>query len=216
MKQRFTIPDLAQKIEEETNGVIRKSDWYSVPCVVPLFELAVALDHMERAEFTIHPHCGAATYIFVKDDTIIPISHFIDIDGFLEDARRIAEQVKSSKFAKVKGVAKSLKLLKYIDEKKAPEGMKIKEILKEFLGKRDRDSLSKFHWKSLYLGAMHFQDSYNYDIERVMRCGIHYATPDGRIIPFCAYNGGPTYREEVEKRFSVPLKEWRKKYGESE
>ena len=213
-RQRFTIPDLAKKIEEETNGIISRNDWYSVPCVVPLFELAMALDHVERAEFTIHPHCGAATYIFVKDDEIIPITRFIDVDGFLEDARRIAEEIKDSKFAKVKGVAKSLKLLKYIDERKAPEGMKIKEIMREFLGKRDRGTLAKFHWKSLYLGAMHFQDSYNYDIERVMRCGIHYATPDGRIIPFCAYNGGPTYREEVERRFSVPLEEWRKKHGE--
>ena len=42
-------------------------------------------------------------------------------------------------------------------------------------------------------------DRYNYDIERVKRCCIHYTTPDGRLIPFCAYNGGPTFREQVEK-----------------
>jgi hypothetical protein len=37
--------------------------------------------------------------------------------------------------------------------------------------------------------------------------------PDGRIIPFCAYNGGPTYREQVEKKFSVPIEEWRRTRG---
>jgi len=42
---------------------------------------------------------------------------------------------------------------------------------------------------------------------------IHYTTPDGKIIPFCAYNSGPVYRTEVEKKFSVPLAEWRKKHG---
>jgi len=44
------------------------------------------------------------------------------------------------------------------------------------------------------------------DLERVQRCGIHYATPDGRVIPFCSYNS--LHREEVERRFSVPLEGW--------
>ena len=105
----------------------------------------------------------------------------------------------------ITGMARS----EHIDEKKMPEGLKIKDIIREVILNRDQASLSGFHWKSLYIGAMHFQDSYNYDIERVKRCAIHYATPDGRIIPFCAYNAGPTYRVEVEKRFSVPLEEWR-------
>jgi len=52
---------------------------------------------------------------------------------------------------------------------------------------------------------MHFMDSYNYDVERVKRCVIHYAAPNGRIYPFCAYNSGPVYRERIEKEFSVPL-----------
>jgi len=214
-KQRFTIPDLADRMEKATDGVISKKDWYPVPCVLPLFELAMALDNRPRAEFTIHPHCGAATYVFVRGKEIIPITQFIDVEGFLEEAKEIAEEVKGSKFAKIKGMAKAMRLLKYIDDKSMPEGMKIKEVIKEILGKRDKSSLSKFHWQSLYIGAMHFQDLYNYDIQRVMRCGIHYVTPDGRIIPFCAYNTGATYREEVEKRFSVPLEEWRKKHGES-
>jgi hypothetical protein len=61
---------------------------------------------------------------------------------------------------------------------------------------------------------MHFQDSYNYDIERVRRCGVHYVTPDLRIIPFCAYNSGPEYRKEVEAKFSIPLAEWKERNKE--
>jgi hypothetical protein len=52
---------------------------------------------------------------------------------------------------------------------------------------------------------MHFMDSYNYDIERVKRCVIHYAAPNGLIYPFCAYNSGPVYRERIEKEFSIPF-----------
>ena len=50
------------------------------------------------------------------------------------------------------------------------------------------------------LAGMHFMDSYNYDVERVKRCVIHYAAPNGLIYPFCAYNSGPVYRERIEKR----------------
>jgi uncharacterized radical SAM superfamily Fe-S cluster-containing enzyme len=43
--------------------------------------------------------------------------------------------------------------------------------------------------------------SINYNIERVKRCIIHYAAPNGMIYPFCTYNSGPTYRNIVEERY---------------
>ena len=70
-------------------------------------------------------------------------------------------------------------------------------------------TLAKFSWKMMFIGGMHFQDSYNYDLGRVSHCGIHYATPDMRVIPFCAYNSGPEYRKEIESKFSVPLEEYK-------
>jgi hypothetical protein len=45
---------------------------------------------------------------------------------------------------------------------------------------------------------MHFMDAYNYDLERVSRCGVHYSAPNGRIYPFCTYNSGPMHRHRVE------------------
>jgi uncharacterized radical SAM superfamily Fe-S cluster-containing enzyme len=60
---------------------------------------------------------------------------------------------------------------------------------------------------------MHFMDAYNYDVERVKRCAIHYAVPGGLIIPFCAYNSGPNYRDAIEKKYSIPLEEWERTKG---
>jgi uncharacterized radical SAM superfamily Fe-S cluster-containing enzyme len=54
----------------------------------------------------------------------------------------------------------------------------------------------------MLIGAMHFMDPYNFDLARVQSCGIHYAKPDGRVIPFCTYN--MLYRQEIEKRFARP------------
>ena len=64
------------------------------------------------------------------------------------------------------------------------------------------------------LGMMHFQDLYNYDIERTKRCVIHYAQPDGSIIPFCAFNVIPEwYRDKAQKKFSISIPEWEEKTG---
>jgi hypothetical protein len=73
----------------------------------------------------------------------------------------------------------------------------------DFLGGGTVESLVAFHSRVLMIGCMHFMDPYNFDCERVSRCAIHYATPDGRIIPFCSYN--TIHRKEVEKKFSIPL-----------
>ena len=57
-------------------------------------------------------------------------------------------------------------------------------------------------------------DLWNYDIERVKKCCIHYAQPDGRIVPFCAFNVIPQwYRDEIQEKYSLPLDEWEKKTG---
>lgn len=65
-------------------------------------------------------------------------------------------------------------------------------------------SLRKFHRNTLFIGIMHFMDPYNFDVERVKRCGIHYITPSLKIIPFCSYN--IFYREKIEKLFAQPFK----------
>jgi len=53
-------------------------------------------------------------------------------------------------------------------------------------------------------------DPYNFDLERVQQCVIHYAIPDGRIVPFCTMNS--IHRPEIERHFGVPLKEWKSKH----
>ena len=38
------------------------------------------------------------------------------------------------------------------------------------------------------ISGMAFQDAWNLDLDRLRDCCIHTVSPDGRIIPFCAYN----------------------------
>jgi hypothetical protein len=61
---------------------------------------------------------------------------------------------------------------------------------------------------------MHFQDLYNYDLERVKKCIIHYGTPDGKIVPFCTYNVlSYLYRDRIHSEFGIPAKQWEKMTG---
>jgi uncharacterized radical SAM superfamily Fe-S cluster-containing enzyme len=77
----------------------------------------------------------------------------------------------------------------------------------------EKEATAEISWGLIMVGGMHFQDLYNYDIERVKRCVIHNVVPDGRIIPFCAFNTGPEFREEVEKKFSITFEEYRERHG---
>ncbi|MHA1822022.1 MAG: radical SAM protein [Promethearchaeota archaeon] len=60
--------------------------------------------------------------------------------------------------------------------------------------------------KNLMISSMHFQDPYNFDIERVQRCLVHYGVidPDDptkvREIPFCSMN--TIHRADIEKRLA--------------
>jgi hypothetical protein len=50
-----------------------------------------------------------------------------------------------------------------------------------------------------------FQDPYTLNVRQLMKCCVEEITPDGRLIPFCAYNSAG-YREEVRAAMSgVPV-----------
>lgn len=203
-KGRITIPDFIHLLEEQTNGEIPKESFYPVPFVLPISYFVEAWKKVPQIEFTVHPHCGAATYVFVQNGRFIPITEFIDVEAFIEFTRNAAEEMNRSKIGKLKAIAGLIAALrKCIDKERAPEGIDSLTLLANILGIGSRESLADFHRKTLFIGVMHFQDPYNFDLERVKRCGIHYATPDLRIIPFCSYNA--SHRPLVEQAFATPI-----------
>jgi uncharacterized radical SAM superfamily Fe-S cluster-containing enzyme len=223
-QQRFTLSDLVDRLME--TGHFEKEDFFPVPSVTPISELTSIIQKTPKVAFTSSPHCGLATYVFVSKNDIIPITRFMDIPQFLMDTQDTVDDLTkdtagarlkrgtASVFAKSDAIKRSVmkkRVKKYFREKYAPEGMNqdnVADLIANIFTGGNKEALADFAWNTLYIGGMHFQDCYNYDIERVKRCVIHYPVPDGRIIPFCAYNGGPFYREAVESKYSMPIKEW--------
>uniref|UniRef100_A0A7C3RAL2 Radical SAM protein n=1 Tax=Archaeoglobus fulgidus TaxID=2234 RepID=A0A7C3RAL2_ARCFL len=211
---RITIPDCIKAIEEQTGGEISRDDFYPVPSVVPISRFVEALTGQPQYELATHFACGMATYIFKEDGKLIPITRFIDVEGLFEFLTEKAEEIVKSRMKTIRAIKDILDLRKFVDTSKAPKGFNIARILYEVLVKHDYSTLGEFHLRSLFIGMMHFQDLYNYDIARVERCEIHYASPDGRIIPFCTFNVIPErYRDAIHEKYGVPIEEWERRTG---
>ncbi|MCD6452334.1 MAG: radical SAM protein [Acidobacteria bacterium] len=220
-KQRYTLTDLAWDIERQTNGILRaREDWYPISFVAPFSRFYSAVRGYPVATLTCHPHCSLATYLIInrKDPSkFVPITRVIDVEGLLTEMDKLAEKTETSRFKSFAKIKAFNNLRKHFRSENAPEGLTFTKLLESINGLMDKE-LRKgggTEWIAFLVGGMHFMDLYNYDVERVKRCIIHYATPDGSIYPFCTYNGGPTFREKVEKKFSIPLEEWKKKMGKS-
>jgi len=140
---------------------------------------------------------------------MIPITDFFDVDGFFELCAKTAMKIKDRKLSKWAKFKFLWHLKSLVDSKRQPQDLSIRQLLWQIFHNGNYHGLRAFHHNALFIGIMHFQDLYNYDIERVERCNIHYAMPDGTIVPFCAFNVIPNhYRDKIQDEFSIPPKEW--------
>jgi len=209
---RITLTDVAKDVGEQT-GFTSMDDWYPVPVVAEISNYASIILGQNKVTFTAHPHCGLATYLFMNEDgTVVPFPEFINVDKFVAGLTEIAGKAEHTSFKKLTALKVRKLLLNCLKEEHMPNGVSKNDFVNmivSVMSNKSKETLAKFSWKMMYVGAMHFQDSFNYDVERVRRCAIHYVTPDCKVIPFCAYNSGVDLRVETEKKFSVPLEQWK-------
>lgn len=218
-KYRITIPEVIKLIEEQTDGEIPVDAWYPVPITIPLSRFIIAFTGKHKLLMNVHPACGMATYVYVDKRGgkvhFIPISEFIDIDGFFNYLSEKADEIESGANKYIVGLKVIYNILtKFIKRKTLPDGTSLRRILLNIFLRHNYEALAVFHYKFLFLGMMHFMDLYNYDIERVKHCAIHYVTPDKRVIPFCAFNVIPdVYRDAIQRKYGIDLEEWVKMKG---
>lgn len=211
-KQRITIPGAIKLIEAQTGGVIAKEDWFSVPYVGGINKFIEALSGEYKYDLSVHFACGAGNYVFLdKDNKIIPLTRFVDASGLLEHLQDTVDEMqgKSKLERRIIAMRALLQMNKFVDKEKQPKTVNFTKLFMNVLLKHDFTSVGMFQMKSLFLGMMHFQDEYTYDIKRVEKCDIHYSMPDGRVLPFCTFNVFPeVYRDKVQRQYAIPSKEW--------
>jgi len=198
-EMRITISDFLRLAEEQTNGEIRASDFYPVPVVVPVAKAVGSLKGRRYSEFTAHQHCGAATFVLVENGRITPITKFANVDKFMNSMKKAHEL--ASKGKKTQARIQVMTAMRHVSF-----GV-LRDLMTAVLTSGTYEALGKMMRKMIMISSMHFMDPYNFDLQRVQRCCIHYAVPDGRIIPFCTMNS--IHRAGIEQKFSTPISEWK-------
>jgi hypothetical protein len=143
-----------------------------------------------------------ATYVFIEDGEMVPITRYGNVEKFIGLMNKVYQE--ASKGHKTRAKMRLLSALRH-----TKFGL-LRKYLWPILKTGSYESLGELHRKMLLISSMHFMDPYNFDLERVQRCVIHYAVPDGRIIPFCTMNS--IHRAKIEEELSIPLNEWRREH----
>jgi uncharacterized radical SAM superfamily Fe-S cluster-containing enzyme len=210
--KRFTQSDLAHCVADQTGLTDKYHDWFPLSCTSPFSKLLSGLQNYNRPNLTSHPHCAMGTYLYVHPETkaAVPITRFFDMPAMLREIDTLARGAQGAKIKLFSKINAWQKLRKHYRSQFAPPGLTFERFLQTLQGMTDHSygrgkGDGTFTYKTLLVAGMHFMDGYNYDIERVKRCVIHYSAPNGMVYPFCTYNSGPCFRDRIEREFSVPF-----------
>lgn len=202
---RYTLSDLARAFSEQTGLTDPREDWFPLSSAVPLVRYAGALTGTSLVNHTCHPHCGLMTLLFVDQDRrAVPITRFLDLYRLLGEIGALAASTRQTRIKVLSRARALLALKRHFHADRAPAGLSFLRFLRTLDGVAEKKytwdpGYTGYTYKTFYIAGMHFMDAYNYDLERVSRCGVHYAAPDGKSYPFCSYNSGPTFRNRVER-----------------
>ncbi|MDP6542352.1 MAG: radical SAM protein [Phycisphaerae bacterium] len=209
-QMRYTLGDLAHDIARATD-TDPLADMYPLSIVVPLSQMLEALTGQPKIRSSSHPDCAYGTYFLVSPEgKAYPFPRVINVEGMFTDMNRIAARInrrggRVTWFDRIRvlGMFK-----RHFRSEAAPSGLTVKRLIRSLRGMVDkkigRGESAKLNYKTLLCAGMHFQDRYNFDVERAKRCVILYSTPAG-VFPFCTYNCGPEYRRIVEAGHAVAI-----------
>ncbi|NVM02383.1 MAG: radical SAM protein [Candidatus Helarchaeota archaeon] len=223
-EMRITSSHLAKQILDYTGG--KYGMVYPLPTISEFAKIIAWMSNEEPVEFTCSADCGFANFLFVDPNTkkLKGLEDLINSKKFLEVCHKWYERVEREKKWEREGKSRSIfdqirkqitkfrifgEIGQYIRPPKLLDMEDISHwthIVRNFW-----DVLVNTSWDSsanwliggnvLLVGLMHFQDLYNFDLERISRCLVHYgyidpATNQVRQIPFCAMNA--VHRERIE------------------
>jgi uncharacterized radical SAM superfamily Fe-S cluster-containing enzyme len=196
----------AEQVEYQTGGEIKTSDLF--PLSVMSSPIKIMRKFMKKPWplFSCSPHCGIVNWMYVsKSGEIIPINHFVNFDKFFGGVLKTAQNVESKSTLSLLAMLfmasmRSLNML--LVTKEVGIFTLIKSILKMHISP-SYQSLGPIRRRIFLLGCMAFMDRYNFDVNRVKRCVIHYVTPDLKITPFCAHNNIHRIRTEEKYAFKA-------------
>jgi uncharacterized radical SAM superfamily Fe-S cluster-containing enzyme len=169
----MSIPEFLENLESQTDGLLKKQNFINVPCP--------------------HPICSMCTYICKKDDDVLTLTEFMDVEDYMEEMvnRTLPDR---KLIPEIYGALDSLfSMSATMGTEKTEDALcvgcgiampKIKEMV-------DNITMISVH---------HFMDQHNFDMKRAKKCCVTEILPDGNMIPFCVYNN--LRRKDLKSKFS--------------
>jgi uncharacterized radical SAM superfamily Fe-S cluster-containing enzyme len=177
---RLTNSDVIDALCAQRPDWFRASDFFPVPCCFPT--------------------CRSITYAITDGADVVPVTRMLDPADHLDyvsnrvlpDPRVRAALETLWSASAFPGTATTLESLNALAECEAC-GIDLPSGLPDLAG------------KAFMIVFQDFQDPYTLNVKQLMKCCVEQITPDGRLIPFCAYNS-VGYREQVRAQMSgVPV-----------
>ena len=225
--KRYTLSHLAHDMKRQTGVTEPLRDWFplsassAVSSVTDLMKGSGA--DWGSLSCGCHPDCGVGMGFMVSKTTKewAPLSSFVNVERFLQDAREIADAARGRRLT---ALQTALSLLRNYSPMLAPRGFRLLDLVHKFdkqsggqlggrLGARDNENRKGDEWLLMFVAGMWFQDLWTYDFRRTEMCIIPYATQMGEI-SFCAYNTGVGWRQIVENMYqNATVAEWYREHG---
>jgi uncharacterized radical SAM superfamily Fe-S cluster-containing enzyme len=169
--RRVTIPDLLRAVEEQTRGTFLTSDFVPVPCCFPT--------------------CNSVTYAYVDGDMILPLTRVLNVDEYLDYiANRIIVDLNAEVKAALEGLWSSSVAL--------GSDATVNRFARSCAacGLADGLDVGQLARRMFMVMFQDFMDPWTFNQKNVMKCCKEFLLPDGKQIPFCAYNN-IGYREQA-------------------
>lgn len=176
--QRVTIPDVIHGIVDQSKGRFVMEDFVPVPCCFPT--------------------CQVNSYVFVDGDKTVPLPRLLEIDQYLD-------YITNRALPKAPNAADVQKALEGLWSASAVAGTEKTATQFECACGPGLDlPYSMNHLKDhiFQIAIKDFMDAYTFNVKQVMKCCVGILVPDGRAIPFCAYNS-VGYREEIREQLTL-------------
>jgi len=169
--QRETLADVINGIAEQTNGLFLASDFIPVPCC--------------------HPTCRAATYAYVEGNKVTPIPRVVEVDTYLDYiTNRTLPDIQPELLKALEGLWSASSVPGTLKT-----AMRLACTVCNLPFRSETDYLKKHVFMIV---VQSFADPYTMDLRALRKCCVGELVPDGRVIPFCAYNS-VGYREQVRR-----------------
>ena len=162
-ENRITLPRLMRAIEEQTKGIMKARDFKPPGCENALCSFHAS--YLILAGGKVRLLGGGASCCSTQPK---PAE-----EGAARTISRVARQWSAPREPDPQAIPLAPKGVH-------PPGLLELMSLDDFLLQTRQNTFS--------VSAMAFQDAWNLDLERLRDCCIHIMTPEGELVPFCAYN----------------------------